>query len=300
MSEYVDLHCHSTASDGTLAPHDVVRLAKELGLSALALTDHDSIGGIAEASAEAAKLGLDFISGIEISCEYPHPGTMHILGYGVDPTSPTLLALTTTLLEGRDNRNPKIIEKLQSLGVAITMDEVEIEAKATGANSNKPIGRPHIAAVLLRKSYVSSIKQAFDKYLAPGGLAYFDKERLTMGQAMGRIIGSGGLPVLAHPVQLRTENDAQLERVIKDLVDLGLAGLEVVHSDHDAPLVEKYAGLADRYNLLKTGGSDFHGTNKKDISLGNARGRRVPREFFDALVERHQGVRGQVSGVSNQ
>src|SRR5687768_14127414 len=142
MSTFVDLHCHSTASDGTLAPADVVRLAKESGLSALSLTDHDSIGGIAEASATARELGLDFISGIEISCEYPHPGTMHILGYGVDPDSPTLKALTTTLLEGRDNRNPKIIEKLREHGVAITMEEVEIEAKADLAEKEgkkKPI-----------------------------------------------------------------------------------------------------------------------------------------------------------------
>lgn len=287
---YVDLHCHSTASDGTLAPADVVRLAKESGLSALSLTDHDSVGGIAEAAAEAKKLGIDFISGIEISCEYPQPGTMHILGYGVDPENATLRDLTRTLLEGRDNRNPKIIATLQELGVAITMEEVEQEAKADLAEKEgkkKPIGRPHIAAILLRKGYVSSIKQAFDKYLAPGGLAYFDKERLTMTQAVERIIGSGGLPVLAHPVQLRTANDAQLERVVKDLVDLGLAGLETIHSDHDADQVEKYTALAGRYNLLTTGGSDFHGTNKKDISLGTARGRKVPRAFFDALVARH-------------
>lgn len=297
---YVDLHCHSTASDGTLAPADVVRLAKENGLSALSLTDHDSIGGIAEASAAAEKLGLDFISGIEISCEYPHPGTMHILGYGVDPGSSTLRDLTKTLLEGRDNRNPKIIDKLQALGVSITMEEVEQEAKADLAEKEgkkKPIGRPHIAAVLLRKGYVSSIKQAFDKYLGQGGLAYFDKERLTMTEAVERIIGSGGLPVLAHPIQLRTENDAQLERVVKDLVDLGLAGLETIHSDHDNALVVKYTALADRYNLLTTGGSDFHGTNKKDISLGIARGRKVPRAFFDALVARHEAVKSLGSGV---
>ena len=118
-----------------------------------------------------------------------------------------------------------------------------------------------------------------------------------MTQAVERIIGSGGLPVLAHPVQLRTENDAQLERVIKDLVDLGLAGIETIHSDHDADQVEKYTALAGRYNLLMTGGSDFHGTNKKDISLGIARGRKVPRAFFDALLARHEGVRNQGSGV---
>src|SRR4051812_34623775 len=286
---FVDLHCHSTASDGTFAPADVVRLAKESGLSALSLTDHDSIGGIAEAAAEANRLGLDFISGIEISCEYPDPGTMHILGYGVDPNSETLRDLTKTLLEGRDNRNPKIIAKLRELGVAITMEEVEHEAKADLAEKEgkkKPIGRPHIAAILLRKGYVSSIKQAFDKYLAPGGLAYFDKERLSPEKALSMIQESGGLAVLAHPVQLRTENDAQLERVVKDFVDLGLAGIEVIHSDHDAKLVEKYSALADRHGLLKTGGSDFHGTNKKDIDLGTANGRRIPRDFFDKLRER--------------
>lgn len=285
----VDLHSHSTASDGTFAPADVVRLAKDRGLSGMALTDHDTIGGIAEAQAEAARLGIDFLPGIEISAEYPHPGTMHILGYGVDPNSATLRELTTQLLEGRDNRNPKIIEKLQSLGVAITMEEVELEAKTAEAEKEgkkKPIGRPHIAAILLRKGYVSSIKQAFDKYLAPGGLAYFDKERLTPKQALSMIRESGGLPVLAHPVQLRITNDAELERAIKDLIDLGLAGLEVIHSDHDDVLVEKYGKLADRYGLLKTGGSDFHGTNKKDIDLGTARGRKVPREWMDALMAR--------------
>src|SRR6185312_3063122 len=134
-------------------------------------------------------------------------------------------------------------------------EEVEHEAKADLAEKEgkkKPIGRPHIAAILLRKGYVSSIKQAFDKYLAPGGLAYFDKERLTPKQALDMIREAGGLSVLAHPVQLRTENDAQLDRVVKDLVDLGLAGLEVIHSDHDAALVEKYTAIANRYGLLKT------------------------------------------------
>ena len=288
-SAYVDLHCHSTASDGTFAPADVVRLARDRNLSGLALTDHDTIGGVAEASAEAKRLGIDFLPGIEISAEYPHPGTMHVLGYGVDPESAVLRDLTRTLLEGRDNRNPRIIARLRELGVAITREEVELEAKAAEAETEgkrKPIGRPHIAAILLRKGYVSSIKQAFDKYLAPGGLAYFDKERLSPRRALEMIRESGGLPVLAHPVQLRTGNDAQLERAVKDLVDMGLAGLEVIHSDHDAGLIEKYSALADRYGLLKTGGSDFHGTNKKDIDLGTANTRRVPRQFMDALLER--------------
>jgi 3',5'-nucleoside bisphosphate phosphatase len=287
---FVDLHCHSTASDGTLTPTEVVQLAKRNALTGLALTDHDTINGVAEASAEAARLGIDFIPGIEISAEFPHPGHMHLLGYGVDPESRDLRDLTTQLLEGRDNRNPKIIEKLQSLNVAITMEEVEAEAHAGAPDENgtrKPIGRPHIAAILLRKGYVSSIKQAFDKYLAPGGLAYFDKERVTPQRAVELIRLAGGICVLAHPIQLRTSNDAELERVVKDMVDLGLAGIEVIHSDHDDAWIAKCERLAEKFNLIKTGGSDFHGATKKDISLGTARGRRIPRAYFDAILERH-------------
>jgi hypothetical protein len=205
---------------------------------------------------------------------------MHLLGFGIDPASTVLGELTRTLLAGRDNRNPKIVARLRELNVAITMEEVQAQAGGV------VVGRPHIAAILVAKGYVSSIKQAFDKYLAPGGLAYFDKERLTSKQAMEMIIASGGLPVLAHPIQLRTENDAQLGRVVKDLLNLGLAGIEVIHSDHDEALVAKYTALAERYGLLKTGGSDFHGTNKKDIDLGKARGRRVPREFYDAIMRK--------------
>jgi predicted metal-dependent phosphoesterase TrpH len=277
---YVDLHSHSTASDGTLAPAEVAKLASRAGLSGWALTDHDTIGGVAQAAEESAKLGIDFLPGIEISAEFPHPGTMHILGYGVDPQSPTLHDLTRQLLEGRDNRNPKIIQKLQELRVAITMEEVEAEA---GGNV---IGRPHIAAILLRKGYVTSIKDAFNKYLAPGGAAYFDKERLSPRRALEMIVESGGIAVLAHPIQLRLESDEKLESVVRELIEMGLGGMEVMHSDHTPELVSKYTAMADRFGLLKSGGSDFHGGNKKDIELGYARGQRVPREFLDGLQER--------------
>jgi len=279
-NRFVDLHCHSTASDGTLSPAEVVRLAQRNGLCALALTDHDTIGGIAEAASEAKKIGIDFLPGIEISAEYPQPGTMHILGYGIDSASATLKDLTHQLITGRDNRNPRIVAKLNELGVTVSMVEWEAEAKGG------VLGRPQLAAILMRKGYVTSIKQAFDKYLGQGAPGYFDKERLSPRRALEMIRQSGGLPVLAHPVQLRTQNDAQLERVVKDLLDLGLAGIEVIHSDHDSLWIDKCTRLADRFHLLKTGGSDFHGTNKKDIDLGMAGGRRVPREWFDALVER--------------
>jgi predicted metal-dependent phosphoesterase TrpH len=277
---YVDLHCHSTASDGTLPPREVVRLAKVSGLVGLSLTDHDTVAGINDAQDEAQQLELQFISGIEISCTFPSPGTLHMLGYGVDPDSPVLREMMRQLIDARDNRNPRIIAKLNELGVAITMDELNAEARGA------VVGRPHIAAILHRRGYVSSIKQAFDKYLAQGAPAYFDKERLPPQRALELIDRSGGLAVLAHPIQLRTTNDAELDRVVKDLVDLGLAGIETIHSDHDFSMVEKCTRLAERYNLLQTGGSDFHGTNKKDIGLGSANGRRIPRQMMDRLMER--------------
>jgi predicted metal-dependent phosphoesterase TrpH len=276
---YVDLHCHSTASDGTLSPADVVRLARRNGLTALALTDHDTVAGNAEAAAEAAAIKIDFLPGIEISAEFPHPGTLHMLGYGIDPESPSLKNLTTELLAGRDDRNPRMVKKLNEIGVAVTMDEWEHEAKGL------VIGRPQLAAILVRKGYVTSIKQAFDKYLAPGGLAYVDKERLPSAKAIELIRQSGGVAVLAHAAQLRTENDGQLNLIVKNLVDQGLGGIEVFHSDHDEAWVRKTIALARTYNLLQTGGSDFHGTNKKDIDLGLARSRRIPRELFDMLVD---------------
>ncbi len=279
MNAFVDLHAHSTASDGTLAPADVVRLAKEAGVVGLALTDHDTIAGLAEASAEASHLGLTFVPGIEISARPPtENGTLHILGYCIDPQNAVLTEMTRQLIDARDNRNPRIIARLRELGIDITMEETLAQAQGG------VLGRPHIAALLVKKGAVKTIKQAFDEYLGQGGKAYFDKERLAPRDAIGRIRQAGGLPVVAHPIQLRTSNDSQLQQVIKDLVDLGLAGIEVIHSDHGPVDIEKYTALADRYNLLKTGGSDFHGTNKKDINLGIANGRRIPRQWMDELL----------------
>ncbi|MGE5609840.1 MAG: PHP domain-containing protein [Bacillota bacterium] len=277
-AEYVDLHTHSTASDGTCSPRELAQLAKSSHLVGFALTDHDTVAGVREAADEARTLGLEFIPGIEISAAYPRPGTMHLLGYCVDPDSAALAQLSQWQIESRNQRNLKLIARLRELGVAITLEEVQ---EAAGGDV---IGRPHIAEVLVRKGYVSSAHQAFEKYVAPGGLAYVDRERLAPRRAIELIRDSGGIPVLAHPVQLRTENDAQLQRVVKDLVDLGLAGLEVIHSDHNRELVEKYTKLADRYGLVKTGGSDFHGAKKAGIELGIAGGQRVPRAFLDNLL----------------
>ena len=279
-ASFVDLHCHSTASDGTLTPTQVIDLAKRQNLSAIALTDHDTVAGVAEAAARATELGIDFLPGIEISASFPDPGTLHLLGYGIDPNSPALQAMASELIGGRDARNPKIVARLQELGIKITMDEVE--AVANGG----VVGRPHIAGILLKKGYVNTIKQAFNVYLGHGGSAFFDKERLESRDAIARIHASGGLAVLAHPTQLRTQNAAELDRVVKGLVDQGLDGIETIHSDHNDRDVAAFEALAKKYGLLRTGGSDYHGGNKPAISLGHAGGRRIPAAYFEALKAR--------------
>lgn len=283
LVKYVDLHMHSTASDGTLTPAQVVRAAAEAGLSAIALTDHDTVAGCPEAAATAKDLGLDFLPGIEISCEFPRPGTMHLLGYGVDPASPHLHALTRRLIDGRNNRNKIILDLLKKAGIEVT--EEELLAEAAGAT----VGRPHLARILVRKGHAADHNDAFKRYLGQSGQFYVDKETTTSRQAIAMIHDAGGLAVLAHPVQLRRTNYAQLQTVVKSLVDQGLDGLEVLHADHRESLIDHFQELAAKYRLIPTGGSDFHGASKPHIKLGRAGRRRVPREVYEQLLERIAG-----------
>ena len=276
----IDLHFHSTASDGTTPPAETARLAHAAGLSAIALTDHDTIAGVAEARDEAARLGIDFVTGIEISAEYPRPGTLHMLGYGIDIAHPAVRDLTTRLQAGRGDRNQRLIAKLNEIGIPITFDEVRAIA-----GEGVP-GRPPFAQAPVNRRIVSNIQQAFDEYLGQGGRAYLDKERLSPTEAISLIHEAGGLAVLAHPAQLQKSNDLQLETEIKHLVDIGLDGIEVIHSDHDDRIIRRLSEWADRFGLVKTGGSDFHGATKPNIRLGLAAGRTIPREFYDALIKR--------------
>lgn len=225
------------------------------------------------------KVGIDFLAGIEISAEYPRPGTMHLLGYGIDPANATLTNLTRDLIAGREGRNERIIAKLQALGMKITLDEVL--AKATGT-----VGRPHFAAVLVEKGYVATNAEAFKHFLGQGGSAYEDKETISPKRAIEMINAAGGVAVLAHPIQLKKENDAQLESEIKNLTDFGLGGLECIHSDHRDSYTEQLIELSKKYALVKTGGSDFHGGSKPHIRLGRAGRRRVPSEWFEHLKKK--------------
>lgn len=280
-SDFVDLHAHSLASDGTLSPGEVVRLAHESDLSAMALTDHDTTAGLAEASDVARQLGIDFLNGIEISCMYPYPGTMHLLGYGIDPNSSKLQSTLRQLVDERDRRNEKIVKKLNQQGIRVSLERV---IELAGGDV---VGRPHIAQAMTEIGAVKSTTQAFSKFLGPDGSAYVDKERLTARQAIDLVHEVGGVISLAHPVQLRKQNRAQLRDEIKNLADIGLDAVEVIHSDHPESVVVMLDDWADRFGLLKTGGSDFHGANKRHIKIGFAQNRRrIPRKYFEAIRAR--------------
>lgn len=261
----IDLHTHSTCSDGTFTPAQLVREAKAAGLTHLSLTDHDTTDGVAEAREEAAAQGIGFIGGLEISAEY-QPGTMHILGYGFREGDPVLKERLRYVRRCREERNPKIGQNLRDMGFEVSMEEV---AAASGGGL---IGRPHFARVLLDKGYVPSLQEAFDLYLAKGRPAYVDKVRLSPEESLAVIRNAGGVAVLAHPLQLKLGRDGELAAAVKRLVDLGLQGIECYYRNHAAEDTEAILALAQKLGLIATGGSDFHGSNRPHIRLGVGEG----------------------------
>jgi predicted metal-dependent phosphoesterase TrpH len=276
MSRF-DLHVHSTSSDGTVPADELPALIAGAGLGGFALTDHDTTAGHVAAEQAAEAVGVRFIPGVEISADRGKPrGTMHILGFGVRRGTAELDQVISELHAARSERAPIIVDKLNDLGIDITMDEVDAYAGCA------MIGRPHIAGVLMNKGYVGSIKEGFVRYIGQGGPAYVRKDNLSKPTARSAAIhAAGGVAVLAHPIQLRYEDDADLESIVRRLMDEGLDGLEVIHSDHDDALVGQYTELADRLGLIKTGGSDYHGSTKP-IDLGS---RAIPAAWLDTLED---------------
>jgi len=276
----IDLHTHSTASDGSFSPREVVKLSKKKGLSAIALTDHDTVAGNKEAITTGEKLGIEVISGIEVSA-YFEKGTLHILGYFVDYEDKNFLKRLSVLQEARAERNPKIIKKLQGLGIHIDYEEV------VAASGGGQIGRPHIAQVLIKKGIVNSLEEAFEKYLKKGRPAYVEKERITPEQCLEMLIEANALPVLAHPYTLNLDEQG-LRRFVKRLKDCGLMGIEVYYPDHSPPQIKNYLDLARDFDLAITGGSDFHGKNKKGVELGTGYGDlRIPYSLLEKLKKIH-------------
>jgi len=285
----VDLHVHTTASDGTMSPAEVVRYAKEKGLRAIAITDHDTIEGLPEGIEEGKKQGLEVIPGVELSVDFPK-GTMHVLGYYIDPTCTGLLDELMVLQQARAERNLRMIEKLRGLGIEIEISEL----KETPEHGQ--IGRPHFAHTMVKKGYVQNIQDAFDRYLGKGGPAYVEKFRFSPEEAMRFINKAGGVAVLAHPFTLNRPQQKDLEDVIAKLKAQGLDGIETYYPEHSEGQTKIYRHLAKKYGLLLTGGSDFHGLTKDKVDLGEGY---EDREVSYKLVEELQAKReARLRGLS--
>ena len=282
MEKYIDLHTHSTCSDGTLTPSEVVRLAKEKGLSAIALTDHDTIDGLHEAIETGKEIGIEVITGIEFSVA--GDTEMHLLGLDFDLDCSAITSILDEMIAEREKRNYVVIELLRKLGIHITIDEIHAE-------STSPVtGRSQIAKVMLKKGYVSSIKEAFDKYLAFGKPAFVERSTLTPEEAIEIIHKSGGKAFLAHLNQTG-KSDEELYELLKHLKMCGLDGIEGYYTEYTDDMNFRYRKMADDIGLLLSGGSDFHGTNKDGYEIGTGKGNlKIPYE----LVEKIRICRGSL------
>ena len=267
----VDLHIHSSASDGRFSPAEIVRKSAEAGLTVIALADHDNVDGIAPAL-EAAKdfPWLKVIPGVEISVDVPE-GEVHMLGYFIDYTDRELLEFLERMRDSRRKRAQGMIAKLANLGLNIEWERVK---EIAGSGS---VGRPDIATALLEKGYIASIKEAFTKYIGWGGPAYVEREKMSPQETVELILRAKGLPVLAHPL---TINDP--ETLIIELKESGLVGLEAYYKDYTREEINRLVNLADKYGLITTGGSDYHGLDDSDeVMIGGAD---VPLESAEQLI----------------
>lgn len=250
--------------------------AKQAGLTALAITDHDIVDGIPEATAIGKELGIEVVPGVEISSRLGE-SELHILGYFMQWTDPQLAQRLKTLRDSRHLRNPKIVQRLNELGIPITYEEVRALA------GTESVGRPHIARLLMEKKFVTSAKEAFDRYLANGRPAFVDRELPEPAEAVRWIREAGGVPVLAHPTWVRTSAEG-LRVLVRELKAAGLGGIEVHYSTHTPSQTTEYLDLATQCDLLVTGGSDFHGVTKPDIEVGIGRGQlKVSQKLLDPL-----------------
>lgn len=275
----IDLHSHTDQSDGTFTAAELVTEATRIGLKALAITDHDTMRGYDQAVPFAEAAGLRLICGIELSTRY-HGVSVHLLGYfPAQLPSAEFREWLAFLLESRRDRNRRLIEKLVSLGIPITLAEVEAYGKTLTA-------RPHFARVLIDKGYAKDMQDAFDQYLDESSRGYVQRHDIPIQEALDRIRKAGGVSSLAHPVRVAKNNWDTLAKYVEELSGMGLRAIEVYHSDHSPENVAYYKSLAERFGIGITGGSDFHGGNKPLISLGTGcrNNLNVPDELADKLI----------------
>lgn len=266
-----DLHVHTTASDGRLTPEEIVQKASRIGIEVIAITDHDTVEGIAPALDEARAFPeLTVIPGVEINASSPE-GEVHILGYFVDHTAPGFTQYLADLRDSRLERGRKMVAKLADLGMTVDWEAV-LRLAAGGA-----VGRPHIAQIMMKSGYISSLREAFTDYIGRNGPAYVERRKSTPHEAAIMIVRAGGLPVLAHPGDIE-----ELDTLVGSLKEAGLAGIEVFYSNYSATRIARLEQTAARHGLISTGGSDYHGLDK---SIGSELGSvHVPRETVERLI----------------
>jgi hypothetical protein len=285
----IDLHTHSTVSDGSEAPGGIPVLAAAAGCSAVALTDHDSLDGLAAAETEAARVGVTLVAGCEVSCRKPPPppgstavaGSVHVLIYFVGAGDSPLQDLLTQLRGDRAERNERLRAQLAALGAPVDYDAMVAEAGGAAG-----LGRPHFARALVRAGAAADIDDAFDRWLADGRAAYVPKARVSPPEVARLATASGGVAVLAHPLSLGLDASG-LEHVVRELAAAGLGGVEATYGRYTPEQRRALRRLADRTGLVATGGSDFHGSFKPDLAVGTGLGDLdVPDAVLEALVAR--------------
>ncbi len=279
----IDLHIHSTASDGTLTPSEIIAHACKRGLAAIAITDHDTVDGVHEILTNGFPHDLNFLTGVELSTAppsgYPCQGSLHLLGYGFQCDDQNLALHLKKLQDARRNRNPQIITKLQDLGIDISVDELDIP------EGKRQTGRPHIASLLIEKGVVSTFDEAFDRFLGNDKPAYVDKYRIACTDAIRLIRNAGGIPVLAHPSLIHPTSRWSLEDLLVELKNQGLMGIEVFYPEHSEEQTREYLQLARKHDLAITGGTDFHGAIKPGVEMGTANGDfEVPFHIYEDLM----------------
>lgn len=278
----IDFHMHSTASDGSFTPSELVRMAADKSLEAIALTDHDTVSGVEEFLAEASRLGIPVLSGVEVSVS--HETSIHIVGLFVSSTCGRLNELLREIRRNRDSRNILIVEKLNSMGYLIGIEELEAEAKGESA------GRPHIAKILISKGYFKHPQDVFDKCLKKGTPAYCPRILPEPSVAIDAIHEAGGLAVWAHPLHRADSSIKDIERTLASFIKMGLDGIEAYYSTFTNEQQNLIMDLAARHGILISGGSDFHGTNMRDIEMGvGYGGLKIPFSVYEKLLSCHHG-----------